>query len=131
MNKRRNQLVRRLKPSDMRRQVVFAPTQPAHPETQYVVSRTVLGEFAMHWTADWFAGCFSVTDLPHEWVAFVRGSVHGGWREAVWAGVTPFSCVMWDSGCPDRRVGDRRMLPGQSDPLPKQLAFRELRALPP
>jgi hypothetical protein len=76
-------------------------------EPQYTVSHTGLGEFALHWNADWLAGLFCVSDFPAEWVAFVQAAFRGGWREAVHdlGDEKPFSAVAWDLSAWERAVG--------------------------
>jgi hypothetical protein len=103
MSKRRNhQLALRPKTSSIpRSKVVFTHSDP---EPQYSVDPTTLGEFAIQWTADWFNGKFSVTDLPPEWVAFIQTSIHGGWCETSYDGAAPFSSVRWDALPWDDRV---------------------------
>jgi hypothetical protein len=82
---RKNALARRPKqpPSLIRGAPVrFNTTEPA---LQYLLDSTLLGELAVHWSADWLAGLFCITDFPPEWVALVRASIRGGWHEAVYA----------------------------------------------
>src|SRR5438105_1018840 len=84
-NDRRTQLARRPKSSGtVRAQFLLAP---ARRDPQYTLTRTDLGEFALHWTADWLAGLFCITDFPRDWVAFIRGAAH----EALWPGTAPFA----------------------------------------
>jgi hypothetical protein len=92
VTKLRNQLARRsINGDSLRSRYIYSSLRREGDEPQYVVSRTMLGEFALHWTAEWFAGLFSVTDLPAEWVAFVRASIHGPWDERAWSGGAPFA----------------------------------------
>jgi hypothetical protein len=85
-------------------QVVYSA---AEHEAQYVVSHTGLGEFALHWNAQWLSGLFCVSDFPAEWVAFVQAAFCGGWREAVHdlGERRPFSGVAWDLSAWERAVG--------------------------
>lgn len=94
MSKKRSQLARRPHaPDELASRVIYHAGEAA---AEYVVSRTALGDFAMHWTADWLSGMFSITDLPPEWVAFAQSSL-GGFREAVYVGEpVAFSTVLWD-----------------------------------
>src|SRR4051812_8868477 len=95
MSKRRTELARRPKlKADLRAKVHFTA---ADPLPQYVIDRTLLGEFAVHWTAEWLAGLFCITDFPAEWVAVVRASIRGGWHEGSFAGgPSAFSAAVWD-----------------------------------
>lgn len=95
MSRRHHQLARRGHASDaLRRQVINFAGEAA---AEYVVSHTMLGDFAMHWSADWYAGLFSITDLPPEWVAIVEASLNGGWHEAVYGGEpAAFSTILWE-----------------------------------
>ena len=71
---------------------------------QYTVHPTALGEYALHFTADWLCGMFSITDLSPEWVSFIQHQVRGGWSEGSYSGAAPFSNVVWDSTPWDDRV---------------------------
>jgi hypothetical protein len=95
MSKRRTELARRPKPAaTLRAKFQFTA---ADPLPQYVIDQTLLGEFALHWTAEWLAGLFCVSDFPAEWVALVRASIRGGWREGAFAGgAAAFSTAVWD-----------------------------------
>src|SRR5438309_1885021 len=77
------------------RDVTYVATDHA---PQYTIDRTALGEFALHWTADWLAGLFCITDFPAEWVAYIQESIRGGWCEDVYSGggAGAFSSVVWD-----------------------------------
>jgi hypothetical protein len=93
-------------PNAPRAKVLYTSSDHA-PE--YVVGQTALGEFAMHWTADWLTGFFSVTDLPPEWVAFVQSTLNGGSHdshEAVYDGEAPFSLVVWEMLPWDDRIDE-------------------------
>ena len=107
MKKRRRQqnrpnkttaLVRRPKQALIRGAPVrFNTTEPA---LQYLLDSTLLGELALHWSADWLSGLFSITDFPPEWVALIRASIRGGWHEAVYAGADAgvfSSQELWDA----------------------------------
>ena len=68
-----------------------APAEPilythAPAQTQYVIQQTLLGDFAMHWTADWLAGLFCVEDFPPQWVAYVQNTLLGSRYEGSWQG---------------------------------------------
>lgn len=54
-----------------------------HPQTQYVVHHTVLGEFALSWSAHWLAGLFCLNDFPPEWLAYVQNVVLGPRYESI------------------------------------------------
>ena len=88
----------------MRERIVYTHGEHA---PQYTVSHTGLGEFALHWNAQWLSGLFCVSDFPAEWVAFVQAAFHGGWHEGVYdtGEVPPFSSVAWDLSDWERAVG--------------------------
>jgi hypothetical protein len=98
---RKNALARRPKqasPSLLRAgaPVRFNTTEPA---LQYLLDSTLLGELALHWSADWLTGLFSITDFPPEWVALIRASIRGGWHEAAYSGAEAgvfSSQELWD-----------------------------------
>jgi hypothetical protein len=125
MNKNRNQLARRPRPEKTPRpQLLLAPAPHDAVDPQYVVSRTDLGEFALHWTADWLAGLFSITDFPAEWIAFVRASIRGPAHEGNWLGNAPFAGATWVSTYSDNA-------PVWHSESPQLPPFRLLPALPP
>ena len=102
MSKSKNPLALRPKTSDVpKARVVFRQTDH---DPQYAVDPAALGEFAVQWTADWYIGRFSITDLPPEWVAFVQTSNHGSFHEATYEGDAEFSRVPWNSLPWDDRV---------------------------
>jgi hypothetical protein len=125
MRKRENQLARRPQAQELARpQFLLAPSPHDSVDPQYVVSRTDLGEFALHWTADWLAGLFSITDFPAEWIAFVRASIRGPAHEGSWPGNAPFAGATWVSAYSDNS-------PVWRSESPQVPAFRLLPALPP
>ena len=95
MEKERTQLVRIPDAAYTSRSQILYNASVHTP--QYTVSPTALGEYAVHFTADWFSGLFSVTDLSPEWAAFIQQQVRGGWSEWTYAGDAPFSNVPWDN----------------------------------
>jgi hypothetical protein len=100
-HKNRNKaLARRPKQPSLMRGGVPVRFNTTEPALQYLLDSTLLGELAMHWSADWLAGLFCITDFPPEWVALVRASIRGGWHEAVYAGGNAgifSSQELWDS----------------------------------
>src|SRR5258706_16254277 len=88
MGRRNTQLARRPKTSPaLRPRYLLSAAPNPDREPQYTLTRTDLGEFALHWTADWLAGLFCITDFPRDWGAFIRGAAH----EALWPGTAPFA----------------------------------------
>ena len=75
-------------------------------DPQYTVAPTALGDYAIHFTAEWLNGLFSISDLSPDWVSFIQHSIRGGWSEWAYAGAAPFSKVEWDSMPWDDRVSD-------------------------
>ncbi len=77
-----------------------------HHTPQYTVTQTLLGDYALHWNADFLAGRFCISDFPPEWMAYIQAAFRGPWREAAYDGPDPqFSVVLWDLSSWERTVG--------------------------
>jgi hypothetical protein len=104
----KNELARGAPPKALQKRSARVVYTNGDHASEYTLGHTGLGEFSLHWTAEWLAGSFCVSDFPTEWVTYVHAAFCGAWREAVWdhhGEATPFSAVTWELSPFERAVG--------------------------